>query len=127
MLDCDFEKSLTNFERQTWLSVKAVINNFFENTKFRNYKHLVNTIVQNFQEMKVNMSLKIHILYSHLNFFPENLGTVSDEHGERFHQDIAEIRKRSPTIREARESGTPKIQECKEPPFLRRLDFGGNA
>jgi len=23
-----------------------------------------------------------------LEFFPENLGEVSDEHGERFHQDI---------------------------------------
>jgi len=34
------------------------------------------------------MSLKIHFLHSHLDFFPENLGAVSDEQGERFHQDI---------------------------------------
>lgn len=34
------------------------------------------------------MSLKIHFLHSHLNFFPENLESVSDEHGERFHQDL---------------------------------------
>jgi len=34
------------------------------------------------------MILKIHFLESHLNFFPKNLGEVSDEHGERFHQDI---------------------------------------
>jgi len=34
------------------------------------------------------MSLKIHFLESHLDFFPENLGEVSDKHGERFHQDI---------------------------------------
>ena len=34
------------------------------------------------------MSLKLHFLHSHLYFFPENLGDVSDEHGERFHQDI---------------------------------------
>ena len=34
------------------------------------------------------MSLKIHFLLSHLNFFPQNLAAVSDEHGERFHQDI---------------------------------------
>ena len=31
------------------------------------------------------MSLKIHFLDSHLNFFPENLGDVS----KRFHQDIS--------------------------------------
>ncbi|UYV63953.1 hypothetical protein LAZ67_2006122 [Cordylochernes scorpioides] len=41
-----------------------------------------------------NMSLKIHFLHSHLDFFPDNLGAVSDEHGERFHQDISGMEKR---------------------------------
>nr|XP_026485046.1 uncharacterized protein LOC113392716 [Vanessa tameamea] len=36
----------------------------------------------------------VAMLHSHLNFFKENLGTVSDEHGERFHQDITSIEKR---------------------------------
>jgi len=27
-------------------------------------------------------------------FFPENCGSVSDEHGERFHQDISSMEKR---------------------------------
>jgi hypothetical protein len=31
---------------------------------------------------------------SHLDFFPDNLGAVSDEHGERFHQDISALEKR---------------------------------
>ena len=51
-------------------------------------------MLQNYQEMKVNMALKIHILQFHLDFFPENLGAVSNEHGEKFHQSIAEIEKR---------------------------------
>ena len=37
------------------------------------------------------MSLKIHFLHSHHNFFPPNPGAVSDEHGERFHQDITKM------------------------------------
>ena len=37
------------------------------------------------------MSLKIHFLHSHVNFFPPNLGAVSDEHGERFHLDITKM------------------------------------
>ncbi|XP_076659865.1 uncharacterized protein LOC143363151 [Halictus rubicundus] len=41
-----------------------------------------------------NMSLKMHFLHSHLDFFPANLGDVSDEHGERFHQDISTMEKR---------------------------------
>ena len=40
------------------------------------------------------MLLKIHILHSHFDFFPDNLGVVSDKHGERFHQDTAKIEKR---------------------------------
>ena len=51
-------------------------------------------MLQNFQEMKVNMSLRMHLFHSHLDFFLENLGAVSDEHGKRFHQDIAEIEQR---------------------------------
>jgi hypothetical protein len=40
------------------------------------------------------MSLKEHLVDSHLDLFPENLGAVSDEHEERIHQDIATMEKR---------------------------------
>jgi hypothetical protein len=40
------------------------------------------------------MSLKVHFLDSHLDFFPENFGVVSDEQGERFHQNISNMEKR---------------------------------
>ena len=43
--------------------------------------------------MGCNMSLKIHFLRSHLDFFPPNLSAVSDERGERFHQDISTTEK----------------------------------
>jgi hypothetical protein len=44
------------------------------------------------------MSLKIHTLYSHLDFFPNNCGMASDEQGERFHQEIATMDKRSTSM-----------------------------
>ena len=34
------------------------------------------------------MSIKLHNLHSHLDKFPDNLGDVSEEKGEKFHQDI---------------------------------------
>ena len=40
------------------------------------------------------MSLKLHYLHSHLDFFPENLGADSEEHGESFHQDIGTMERR---------------------------------
>ncbi|GFU98556.1 uncharacterized protein TNCV_3653871 [Trichonephila clavipes] len=40
------------------------------------------------------MSVKVHFLHSHLDYFSENLGAVSEEQGERFHQDIKEMERR---------------------------------
>ncbi|GFW16200.1 protocadherin-like wing polarity protein stan [Trichonephila clavipes] len=40
------------------------------------------------------MSVEVHFLHSHLDYFPENLGAVSEEQGERFHQDIKEMERR---------------------------------
>jgi hypothetical protein len=46
--------------------------------------------VRNFKALGCAMSLKVHFLNSHLGYFSENLGAVSEEQGERFHQDIKE-------------------------------------
>ena len=40
------------------------------------------------------MIIKLHFLHSHLDRFPENLGALSDEQGERFHQDILTMEER---------------------------------
>ena len=39
--------------------------------------------------MDCNMSLKLHVLMSHLECFADNLGEVSDEKVEKFHQYIS--------------------------------------
>jgi hypothetical protein len=59
-----------------------------------NYQVVVQDLLTSYKAMERNMSLKIHFLESHLDFFPENLGEVSDEHGERFHQNIMAMEKR---------------------------------
>jgi hypothetical protein len=41
-----------------------------------------------------NMSLNMHFLDPNLDFFPENIGAISDEHGEQFHQGISTMGKR---------------------------------
>ncbi|GBM56940.1 hypothetical protein AVEN_82431-1 [Araneus ventricosus] len=51
-------------------------------------------MVKNFKIFTCGMSLKVHFLDSHLDYFPENLGEVSEEEGERFHQDIKEMKRR---------------------------------
>ena len=37
------------------------------------------------------MSLKIHFFHPHLDFFPTNMGEISDENNERFHQEIKKM------------------------------------
>jgi hypothetical protein len=49
--------------------------------------------------LKTRTSLQNYILQKeepgrHLDFFPENMGSISVEHGERFHQDISQTEKR---------------------------------
>jgi len=64
------------------------------NRRAQNYEELVNNLLQSYQKLGCNMSLKIRFLHTHLDFFPENSGAVSCEHRERFHQDISSMEKR---------------------------------
>ena len=50
-------------------------------------------LLTSYKAMGCNMRLKIHFLESHLDFFPENLGEVSDEHGESFRHDSMAVEK----------------------------------
>lgn len=51
-------------------------------------------MLKKYEILGSTMSLKMHLLDSHFAIFPKNLGAVSDEQGERFHQDIQTMEKR---------------------------------
>lgn len=86
--DKKFVEVMNNQEKVAWLSFVAVIQNFLGNTKAENYQVLVATMLSAFRDLGCNMSIKLHFLHAHLDEFPGNLGAVSDEQGERFHQDL---------------------------------------
>lgn len=92
--DEQFDNTLTDIEKNAWNDFRLVVTNFLGNQKADNYVTLVKNMLLSYQKMGCNMSLKMHFLHSHLDFFPENCGAVSDEHGERFHQDISYMEKR---------------------------------
>ncbi|GBO11756.1 hypothetical protein AVEN_228379-1 [Araneus ventricosus] len=93
-IDPKFVKLLRGKEKQFCDAFYQVSKNFLGNNKAENYKDLVEDMLTLFQDFGCDMSLNIHFLDSHLNFFPDNYGQVSDEHGERFHQDVANVEKR---------------------------------
>ena len=78
---------------EAWKSFKNVTTNFFGNHKAENYCDLVAYPVQ-YKAVGCNISLKVYILDSHWDFLPENLEAVSDDHKQRFHQDISITEKR---------------------------------
>ena len=94
MQDKQFDEDLDENERNAWLSFKRICKDFLGNHKAANYHDVSQDLLTSYKAMGCNMRLKIHFLESHLDFFAENLGEVSDEHGEIFHQDILAIEKR---------------------------------
>jgi len=93
MQDKQFDEDLNETERNAWLSFKRISRAFLGNHKTAKNQHVVQDLLTSYKAMGCNMSLKIHFLETHLDFFPENLGEVSDEHGERIHQDIMTMEK----------------------------------
>ena len=92
--DKQFDEDLNEAERNAWLSFKRICKDLLGNHKAANYQDVVQDLLTSYKAMGCNMSLKIHFLELHLKFFPENLGEISDEHGERFHQDTVLMEKR---------------------------------
>jgi hypothetical protein len=66
----------------------VLVKNFLGNEKVDNYTQLVEDMLFHFNRLGCNMSVKIHYR------FPENLGDLSEEQGERFHQDIKRMEAR---------------------------------
>ena len=83
--DTDFEELLNLKELRAWEAFISVCSGFFGNTRVPDYQACIEKLLKSYEDMGCRMSLKIHFLHSHLNFFQPNLGAVSNEHGERFH------------------------------------------
>lgn len=79
---------------KAWNSFEAVCDNFLGNHRAPNYKEIVQEMLNAFRDLGCNMSLKVHMLYAHLDLFAEHLGKLSEESGERFHQDISPFEER---------------------------------
>ena len=48
-----------------------------------------------YEKMGCKMSLKLHVLHSHIDEFKDNMGDYSEEQGERFHHDIKSFEERN--------------------------------
>ena len=86
--DKHFMARMTAVEARGWVAFTNVVQGFLGNKKDDNYKEIVDELLLSLRGLRCRMSIKLHYLHSHLDTFPDNLGEVSEEQGERFHQDI---------------------------------------
>lgn len=73
----EFTYSLDLHESDAWGALKDVIANYLGKKRADNYKQIVARLIETYRVMGVHMSLKIHFLANHLDFFPDNLGNSS--------------------------------------------------
>ncbi|XP_059804515.1 uncharacterized protein LOC132380037 isoform X2 [Hypanus sabinus] len=94
MFKQQFKELLVGPEKIAWKAFKDVAEKILGNyRRAPNYLQLVDKLLQACKTIKCNTSLNIHFLHSNLDFLPANLGAVSDDCGEMFHQNIAVIEK----------------------------------
>ena len=75
--DKQFDKDLNETERNAWLSFKRICKDFLGNHKAANYQDVVQDLLTSYKAMGCNMSLKIHFLESHLDFFSQKISAKS--------------------------------------------------
>lgn len=66
-------------EQEAWQAFIWTCENFLENKKALTYKDGIQNLLNTYNKLGCRMSLKMHFLHSHLDFFPENLGAVMNK------------------------------------------------
>ena len=70
-----FNSLLQGDQKKAWDTFRLVSTNFLANIRAENYKELIEDMSL-YHKLGCNMSLKIHMIRSHLDFFPDSCGMV---------------------------------------------------
>ena len=73
--DDKFNSLLQGDQKKAWDTFRLVSTNFLANIRAENYKELIEDMSL-YHKLGCNMSLKIHMIRSHLDFFPDSCGMV---------------------------------------------------
>ena len=89
MRDPHFVTTINAAEAIARNAFSVVVRNFHENRKPDNYHEIGEELLLGLQAIGCMMSINVYYLHtcSHFGEFPENLGDVSEEQGDRFHKD----------------------------------------
>lgn len=79
---------MTELQKNAWLTFKNLVKDFLRNTRAEDYTDIVQELLESFKILGFIMNIKHYFLQTHLDDTQENIAAVSDEHSERFHQDL---------------------------------------
>lgn len=68
-------------KKQAWRTFKDVVKKL-PWKQDPNCKDFVEKMIRMFKDLGCNMSNKVHLLHSHLSYFPDNPGAVNEEQAE---------------------------------------------
>ena len=105
-----FDEALNETKLSIWLSLKSEVTNILGNHWSVEYEKEIEELLKSFRQLEVQISVKLHFLRSHLDYFPKNCGDLSEEQGECFHYYGREL---------------PRSVGCK--PFLRNTASAWNG
>ena len=77
----ELEKQMSDLERNAWQAFEMVEEGFLGNHRRDDCAMEVSNLIESDEKLGCRMSLKLHFLRSHLDFFRNNFGNVSEEHG----------------------------------------------
>lgn len=83
-----FEVTMPPNFKKAWSSYVLLCENFLGSERSEDYKDIVKELIDNYKAQGCLMSIKLHYLSEHLDKFPANCGLMSEQQGERFHQQL---------------------------------------
>jgi hypothetical protein len=75
LFDAIYESMMNATEKAAWQVFRDVVAKFLGNTKDPHYTNIVNTTLDEFNDLGCKMSLKLHFLHSLLEYFPKILNS----------------------------------------------------
>ena len=69
MLNEEFDLRLNLLELAAWNALKSVVTNFLKNCRHHQHADIVDRMLKAYEQLGARMSLKMHFLHSHLDFF----------------------------------------------------------
>ena len=77
--DRNFDITMTLDQRDVWNAFKYIVENFLGNRRSRDFEVMVEYLMPSYHKIGARMSIKMHYLNSHLDYFPNNCGDYSEE------------------------------------------------